>query len=260
MSNLPTLALFAIFLFSAAVVLLSGRPLANTTATLSRRYGLGQALGGMLILAVVTDLPELAIIVSASIRGDLSLAVGNVLGGTAAQLMVLVALDRAHAGGPSLATRASSTALKVECLLVILLLSVVIAGPSLVAIGNLGPFTLPDLLTPLLWIAGLLWIAKLRPCNAGDGKQVLASNGDKQALLIFMISALVTFVGGVGLEVVGDALADRFHMGGVLFGATILAAATSLPELSTGWSSAKAGENELAVSDIMGGNACCPCC
>jgi cation:H+ antiporter len=75
---------------------------------------------------------------------------------------------------------------------------------------------------------------------------------------IFAVAALVTLVAGVVLERSGEAIAGDIGLSGVLFGATVLAAATSLPELSTGLTSVKQGDFQLAVSDIFGGNAFLP--
>ena len=42
---------------------------------------------------------------------------------------------------------------------------------------------------------------------------------------------------------------------GVIFGATFLALATALPEISTGVAAVRLGDNQLAMGDIFGGNA-----
>jgi cation:H+ antiporter len=72
---------------------------------------------------------------------------------------------------------------------------------------------------------------------------------------VFGVAALVTLVAGVGLEETGNQLADDLGMNGVVFGATILAAVTALPEISSGIEAVRLGAVELAMSDIYGGNA-----
>src|SRR5579872_5838261 len=86
-------ALIAIFGGAAAIVWIAGTYLSDMTDILSYRLGIGEALGGVLLLAVVTNLPEIAITVTAALSHNLGLATGNILGGIAIQTVVLVALD-----------------------------------------------------------------------------------------------------------------------------------------------------------------------
>ena len=69
--------------------------LSKATDSLDRRLKLGDAVGGLILLAIAGTLPEIAIVASAAAAGHLDLAVGNLIGGIAIQTLVLVALDAA---------------------------------------------------------------------------------------------------------------------------------------------------------------------
>jgi cation:H+ antiporter len=73
--------------------------------------------------------------------------------------------------------------------------------------------------------------------------------------LVFGGACAVTLAAGVALEETGNKLASDLGINGVIFGATVLAAATALPEISSGIAAVKLGDHALAIGDIFGGNA-----
>jgi cation:H+ antiporter len=72
---------------------------------------------------------------------------------------------------------------------------------------------------------------------------------------VFGAASLVTLLAGVALEISGSDLAGRAGLNGVVFGATILALATALPEISSGIEAVRLGDHQLAIGDVFGGNA-----
>src|SRR4051812_49848818 len=115
--------LVLVFLGAAGAVWIAGIHLSNTTDVLDHR--LGEAIGGLVILSLATNLPEIAITASAALSHNLGLAVGNILGGIALQTVVLVVLDGVGLGAISALTyRAASLVLVLECGLVVAVLAV----------------------------------------------------------------------------------------------------------------------------------------
>lgn len=274
-AGLSLIGALAIFVGSAAAVWLAGLSLSNTTDALERRFGFGEAIGGLVILAVTTNLPEIAITTGAAVSGDLGIAIGNILGGIAIQTAVLVLLDGfGIRTGPPLTYRAASLILVLEAALVIGVLTVSVMGhflPASVVLWRIGP---AELLIVVLWVAGLLLISRSRgklpwheAGNPPDGQTVprghatklratkAMGGGTRSVLVRFGIASVVTLVAGLVLEQSGERIATGLGMSGVLFGATVLAASTALPEVSTGIASVRMGDYQLAVSDIFGGNA-----
>ncbi len=280
MAGLPLVLLLAIFGGAGALIWVAGVQLSRQTDVLSTRLHLGAALGGLILLAVATNLPEIAIVVSAAAAGHVGVAVGNILGGIAIQTVVLVVLDVFSGRGERpLTYRAASLVLVLEALLVVAVLAVVVAGTQLPARLIWWRITPAPVLITLVWVVGLLLLQRAgrslpwqesgeAPDNQerprGHSRQRAEDDATghgvstARAAAVFLFAAVVTLVAGVALERSGDAIAGHLGVSGVLFGATVLATATSLPEISTGLTSVRADDVQLAVSDIFGGNAFLP--
>ena len=275
--SLPLLVL--VFAAAAAAVWLAGIQLSETTDVLSSRLGLGEALGGLILLAFATNLPEIAITITAALAHNLGIAIGNILGGIAIQTVVLVLLDAFGVRATPLTYRAASLVLMIEAALVVALLVIVIMGTRLSSHVIYARVTPPGLLILAFWIFGLWLVGRARrglpwheEGNPPDGQagprgMSMAMKDEEhrrrghstaRVVGVFAAAAVVTLAGGVVLEESGSEIAGHIGLSGVLFGATILAAATALPEVSTGLASMKLGDYQLAVSDIFGGNAFLP--
>lgn len=272
--SLSLIPLISIFILSASAVWIAGVQLSKTTDIIDSRFGFGEALGGLIFLAITTNLPEIAIVVSASLTHNIGIAIGNILGGIAIQTVVLVILDgfglRQKA---ALTYRAASLQLVLEGVLVICILVISIMGtqlPQSIVFARLAP---GDLLIVATWLIGLWLINKARTGlpwhekgRAPDTSRPSQNRSQEKIerwstmsiVLVFTFSALITLAAGFILEESSSAIAAHIGWSGVLFGSTILAAATALPEISTGLAAVKIGDYTLAISDIFGGNAFLP--
>jgi cation:H+ antiporter len=280
MSSLATPLLLLIFLAAAIAIWVAGIELSKQTDVLSTRLHLGSALGGLILLALATNLPEIAIVASAALAGSVGVAVGNILGGIAIQTVVLVLLDAFGVGpGRPLTYRAASLVLVLEGLAVVSILAVVVAGTQLPKDVIVWRITPESVIIAALWVVSLLLVQRAgrslpwhESGEAPDNQQEERGHSRRKAEraasrrkvstarsgAIFAGAAVATLVAGVVLERSGDAIAEHIGLSGVLFGATILAAATSLPEVSTGLTSVRQADYQLAISDIFGGNAFLP--
>jgi cation:H+ antiporter len=272
-ASLGLAPLILIFAAAAAVVWVAGIQLSNSTDSLDSRLGLGEALGGVVLLAVATNLPEIAITSSAALSHNLGIAIGNILGGIAIQTIVLVALDVAMGPESALTTRAASLVLVLESMLVVIVLAISVMGAQLP--GSQGRWEPAAILIALTWLAGIWLINGARhglPWHDSSGNAPGAQEKPRghskavkaqkmsvaRAAVIFAVAGAATLGAGVLLERSGERIATHVGLSGVVFGATLLAGATALPELSTGIRSVKLGDYQLAVSDIFGGNAFLP--
>lgn len=269
-----------VFLVAATAVWYAGVRLSISTDVLADRLGWSEALGGLVFLGMVTNLPELAIVVTGALHHEMQVAVGDILGDISNQVLVLVVVDAVCLGRTApLSYRAASLTLVVEGILAIAILMVVVIGTQLPNHLIWLGVTPPTLLITALWLFGLWLVRRARQelpwhnsgvapggqrSKRGSSRRTRIQMHDArrrptwQVAVIFAVASLLTLVAGFYLERSSESLAQRFGMQGVVFGATFLSWVTTLPGLSSALAASRLGDFQLAVSDILGGNAFLP--
>jgi cation:H+ antiporter len=90
------------FLASAAVVIVAGRYLASSADAIAEASGISASFIGVLLVSIVTTLPEGSVTVAASLRRSYGIAMGNVYGSCAFNVTIIFIADFFHTRGPLL--------------------------------------------------------------------------------------------------------------------------------------------------------------
>ena len=268
--SLPAnLGLFAV---GAVLVWLAGTKLSKYVDLFAERTGLGKAFAGALLLGGATSLPELATTLTASSSGAAELAGTNLLGGVVMQIAVLAFIDAAVLRGKPLTLFSPQSSLLMTGVLLIALVALAMAA---VASGELWSFAGVGIWPIALFAVFLfsMWVIyryegdprweprgeiAQPPESAHDLKDAHekafqdVSNG--QIIFRFLIASAIVLVGGYLVAKSAEGIAEQTGVGQSFVGATLLALATSLPEVSTTYSAVRFGAYSMAAANILGTN------
>ncbi|MBT6910921.1 MAG: hypothetical protein HOA21_07215 [Rhodospirillaceae bacterium] len=268
LSALPLVLIVAIFVAASGLIFVAGTRLCYLADAIGDRSGIDRAFMGLIFLAGITSLPELVTTVYAAWMGSPLLALNNIFGGIVMQTAILAVADGfvLHAVITSFPRKPTPI---LEGVLLILLLSVVLAVTS---VGEIAIFDYLGVAAAGLAGAYVLAIFLLRNFDLrhdwrpislpdpGDGGAAQgAANSYRSStisalILSSVLASLVVVVCGTALVEAADALAVRTSLGQGFIGVTLLAAATSMPELSTTIASVRMGAYTMAISNIFGSN------
>jgi cation:H+ antiporter len=254
----------AIFAASAAIVWFAGARVARYADAIARNTGLGHAAAGLLLLAGVTSLPEVAVTITASADGNAQLAVNNLLGSIAMQVAILAVAD-ALIGRDALTAVIPDPVVLLQLALNNLLLALFAAAAL---IGDAGFFGIGAWSTVLFaaYVGSVYVIAKSQrrktwvPARTNRLEHRGADTKDRiegstRALAGKTAAAgAAILVAGFMLAKTGEAIAEQTGLGQSFAGFALVAISTSLPEVTTVVSSVRLRRYVMAVSDIFGTN------
>ena len=265
-SELPLAVNLVLFVAAASGVWVAGTSLAGYADEIADRRKLGKAFVGLVFLATVTELPEIATTFTASISGNAPLVLNNMFGGIAMQTAVLAVTDGLLIRGaltsyPRKPTHALEAAFLVFMLA--LLLGLCIVGDRSIGF-DVGIGTVILLGAYVLTVRFLRTYDKRRDWTPAEirrdtfrKRRAVRKYADltmRTLAVRSVVASLAILVCGVTLVRTSESLALQTGLGSSFIGVTVLAAATSLPELSTTIAAARLGAFSMAISNIFGSN------
>lgn len=221
-------------------------------SSLALRLGMTPLVVGLTVVAFGTSAPELAVSVKATLGGDASLALANVIGSNIFNVLFILGLCAMVA--PLVVARSliwRDVPVMVGCSLLLLFF----AWDGLVQKWEAA-------ILCVIFVAYTIHILvdarKEKNQNFEDESAVVP---EENAVFPIWISALWVII-GLALLVLGSqwmvdaaiAIATQLGVDQVIIGLTIVAAGTSLPEVAASLIATLKGERDLAVGNVVGSN------
>lgn len=254
----------SIFVGLAAVIIAAGYVLARCADAIAEATGLGGLLVGSILLAGATSLPELSVDLSAVRMNMPDLAVGDLLGSSLMNLLILAVLDLSYySRGKMLSRNAAAHALAGT--FSIALTGVV--GLALLTSSRVGNWVFLGV-HAWIWIVAAGYVLGVRMVFLDQ--RISARTFEEQTAPVekppstispwkagigFVCAAAVILVTGPHLAKAAGHLAELSGLGNTFVGTTFVAVSTSLPELAASFVAIRLGAYDLAIGNVFGSNA-----
>ncbi len=242
-----------VLLLVGFVLLIKGADLfVDGTSSIARLLKVPSIVVGLTIVAMGTSAPEMAVSVSAAIKGSNDIVISNVLGSNLFNLLVVAggcAVIRNLPISKDLKNRDFPISIIVGLVLLLFIVDSMFWGGGDFKIGRIE-----GIIMFLLLIGYLIWLVIAALKNRTEASEEIK-------VLSPFKSILFTIIGIAGIALGGDMVVDSatdiakaFGLSDVIIGLTILAVGTSLPELVTSLVATRKGENDLAMGNVIGSN------
>ena len=213
---------------------------------IAEKFHIPQLIIGLTIVAMGTSAPEAAVSISAAIKGNAEITIGNIVGSNILNILIILGLSSVIT---SLAVAKSTVKFEIPIM-------IAITGLLLVQ-GLDGTISLVDgiiLVAAFLGYLTYLFIMAKRDPNMATDAPAPQNKPLWQALLFTVIGlGLIVWGSNVAVDA-ASAIARILGLSERFIGLTIVALGTSLPELFTSVAAARKGNADIAIGNIVGSN------
>jgi len=249
------------FAICVILILFFGTKLSQYGDIIAEKTGLGGVWVGLLLLAIITSLPEIitGITAVAMFGGQegADLALGTIFGSNMLNLFLLAILDSVCKQGPLLSAAIARGGHIQSAILGIVLIAfaaIIIYLSADIWPGAVGRLGVYGFILVLVYVVGSRYIFKRERQEPLLKPSRYEGTTSRKAYVAFAISALAIIGAGTWLAIIGDEISTTYGLGASFVGTLLLAITTSLPELVVALAALRLGSPDMAIADILGSN------
>ena len=215
------------------------------TAGIAKKFGIPELVVGLTIVAMGTSAPEAAVSVTAALKGNADITIGNIVGSNILNVLIILGLTGVIT---TVAIQKSTLLYEIPYMLLITVVLIVMGmtGNEISRVEGI-----------LLWVLFILYLLYLfmMAKNGMNKEQGEEETRSIAKLLLFAVIGGVIVVLGSDITVDSAiAIAQAVGLSERFIGLTIVALGTSLPELVTSVTAARKGNADIAIGNIVGSN------
>lgn len=279
-----SMAINIVLLVLGVIIVLKGADwLTDGAVNIATRFGVSQMVIGLTIVAMGTSMPEFCVSMVSALKGTPDLAVGNVVGSNTLNTLLIVGCSAMVA--PIMVKRSSVKrdipfAVVASLLMLLFCLdgaigrvdaAVLFAGFCLFMFVTLKYAKTTDEHAATVATMGAAMataaaastsVSEASTSHTSAPKASTSQPSAPEASVASMLKAVVMLVVGLLCLIAGSNMfvdnasfvASSLGVSDAVIGLTIVAGGTSLPELATSMVSAKKGNSDIAIGNVIGSN------
>lgn len=211
---------------------------------IASKFGIPQLVIGLTIVAMGTSAPEAAVSITAAMKGNADITIGNIVGSNILNILIILGISSVIT---TIAVAKSTIKYEIPIMIAITFL--------LLFVGMDGNVTfIEGVILLVAFAAYLAYVFRMAKDNKEEEPEETKELTVIKALALTVIG-LVLIVWGSDISVeAAKALARIFGLSERFIGLTIVALGTSLPELFTSVLAARKGNADIAIGNIVGSN------
>lgn len=240
-----------ILFFVGFVVLIVGADLlVKGSASLGKKLGIPNIVIGLTIVAFGTSLPELVISGFASSRGETDLSIANVLGSNLLNILIILGITAMIA--PITVKKSTTNKIIPGSFLITIILCIIMYALN----GNNDLITKAEgiMLLFLFLVFLFLNVRASKKSTLEDHQGNMRELKIPLSILFIIIGLGALFVSGSWIVNGAKEISNKMGISQSAIGLTLVALATSLPELVTSVVAAMKKNTDIAIGNVMGSN------